>query len=134
MANNIKITRESMDAIIEEIMGVMESDWLSDESKPTEIERILIDNGLVAVVDEEEYKMDKDTKIKLEFSADEVSIIYDAILALIFRTDEANRLLMDGKAKEKTNEALAKYNILLTRIHSQLPNNYDDMLEECRNV
>lgn len=134
MANNIKITRESMDAIIEEIMGVMESDWLSDESKPTEIERILIDNGLVAVVDEEEYEMDKDTKIKLEFSADEVSIIYDAILALIFRTDEANRLLMDGKAKEKVNKALAKYNILFTKIHSQLPDNYDDMLEECRNV
>lgn len=134
MANNIKITRESLDAIIEEIMGVMENDWLSDESKPTEIERILIDNGLMAVVDEEEYEMDKDTKIKLEFSADEVSIIYDAILALIFRTDEANRLLMDGKAKEKANEALAKYNILFTKIHSQLPDNYDDMLEECRNV
>lgn len=83
MANNIKITRENMDAIIEEIMGVMESDRLSEESKPAEIERILIDNGLVAVVDEEEYEMNKDTKIKMEFSADEVSIISDAILALI---------------------------------------------------
>lgn len=134
MENNIKITRENMDTIIEEIMGVMESDWLSEESKPAEIERILIDNGLVAVVDEEEYEMNKDTKIKMEFSADEVSIISDAILALIYRTDEANRLLMDGKAKEKANEALAKYNILLTRINSQLPDNYDDMLEECRNV
>lgn len=128
------ITRESIDVIIEEIMGVMESDWLSEESKPAEIERILIDNGLVAVVDEEEYEMNKDTKIKMEFSADEVSIISDAILALIYRTDEANRLLMDGKAKEKANEALAKYNILLTRINIQLPDNYDDMLEECRNV
>lgn len=129
-----RITRESMDMIIEEIMGVMESDWLSKESKPAEIERILIDNGLVAVVDEEEYEMNKDTKIKMEFSADEVSIISDAILALIYRTDEANRLLMDGKTKEKANEALAKYNILLTRINIQLPDNYDDMLEECRNV
>lgn len=129
-----RITRESMDMIIEEIMGVMESDWLSEESKPAEIERILIDNGLVAVVDEEEYEMNKDTKIKMEFSADEVSIISDAILALIYRTDEANRLLMDGKTKEKANEALAKYNILLTRINIQLPDNYDDMLEECRNV
>lgn len=129
-----RITRESMDMIIEEIMGVMESDWLSEESKPAEIERILIDNGLVAVVDEEEYEMNKDTKIKMEFSADEISIISDAILALIYRTDEANRLLMDGKAKEKANEALAKYNILLTRINIQLPDNYDDMLEECRNV
>lgn len=78
--------------------------------------------------------MDKNTKIKMEFSADEVSMISDAILALIYRTDEANRLLMDGKAKEKANEALAKYNILLTRINIQLPDNYDDMLEECRNV
>lgn len=129
-----RITRESMDMIIEEIMGVMESDWLSEESKPAEIERILIDNGLVAVVDEEEYEMNKDTKIKMVFSADEISIISDAILALIYRTDEANRLLMDGKAKEKANEALAKYNILLTRINIQLPDNYDDMLEECRNV
>lgn len=33
-----RITRESMDMIIEEIMGVMESDWLSEESKPAEIE------------------------------------------------------------------------------------------------
>lgn len=129
-----RITRESMDMIVEEIMDVMESDWLSEESKPVEIERILIDSELVAVVDEEKYEMDKDTKIKLEFSADEVSIICDAILALIYRTDEANRLLMDGKAKEKANEALAKYNILLTRINIQLPDNYDDMLEECRNV
>lgn len=54
MANNIKITRESMDAIIEEIMGVMESDWLSDESKPTEIERVLVSNGLATVIEDGE--------------------------------------------------------------------------------
>lgn len=53
MANNIKITRESMDAIIEEIMGVMESDWLTEGSKPMEIERVLVDNGLAIVIEDE---------------------------------------------------------------------------------
>lgn len=47
------ITRESMDMIIEEIMNVMDSDYLSEGSKPSEIERILVNNGLVAVVEEE---------------------------------------------------------------------------------
>lgn len=46
------ITRESMDMIVEEIMNVMDADWLSEESKPFEIERILIDNGLAAVIEE----------------------------------------------------------------------------------
>lgn len=78
--------------------------------------------------------MDKNIKIKMEFSVEETSIICDAILALTYRTDEANRLLMDRKAKAEVNEALAKYNILCTKIHSQLPNNYEDMLEKCRNV
>ena len=41
-----KITRESMNMIIEEIMGVMTSDWLTDDSRPAEIERIIVDNGL----------------------------------------------------------------------------------------
>ena len=46
------ITRESMDIIIEEIMNVMDSDYLSEESKPTEIERVLINNGLAMVIEE----------------------------------------------------------------------------------
>lgn len=46
------ITRESMDMIIEEIMNVMDSDYLSEESKPVEIERVLTNNGLVTVIEE----------------------------------------------------------------------------------
>lgn len=46
------ITRESMDMIIDEIMNVMDADWLSEESKPSEIERILINNGLAIVIEE----------------------------------------------------------------------------------
>lgn len=46
------ITRESMDMIIDEIMSVMDSDWLSEESKPAEIERVLTNNGLVTVIEE----------------------------------------------------------------------------------
>ena len=45
------ITRESMDIIIEEIMNVMDSDYLSEESKAAEIERVLVNNGLAAVVE-----------------------------------------------------------------------------------
>lgn len=46
------ITRESMDIIIEEIMNAMDSDYLSEESKPAEIERVLTNNGLAMVVEE----------------------------------------------------------------------------------
>ena len=45
------ITRESMDMIVEEIMNVMHSDYLSEESKAVEIERVLVNNGLAAVVE-----------------------------------------------------------------------------------
>ena len=48
------ITRESMDMIIEEIIDVMNDDWLSEESKPSEIERILVNNGLAMVIEEGE--------------------------------------------------------------------------------
>lgn len=46
------ITRESMDLILEEIIGVMDADWLAKESRPAEIERILVNNGLVAIIEE----------------------------------------------------------------------------------
>lgn len=46
------ITRESMDIIIEEIMNVMDADYLSEESKGAEIERVLVDNGLAMVIEE----------------------------------------------------------------------------------
>ena len=45
------ITRESMDMIVEEIMNVMDSDYLSEESKAVEIERVLVNNGLAVVVE-----------------------------------------------------------------------------------
>lgn len=46
------ITRESMDMIIEEIIGIINADWLSEDSKPAEIERVLVDNGLATVIEE----------------------------------------------------------------------------------
>lgn len=46
------ITSESMDLIIEEIIGVMNADWLADESRPMEIERILVNNGLATIIEE----------------------------------------------------------------------------------
>lgn len=48
-----RITRETLDTLIEEIIGVCNSDWMTDESKPAEIERILVDNGIVSVVEEQ---------------------------------------------------------------------------------
>lgn len=52
--SNNAITRESMNMIVEEIVEVMKNDWLSDDLKPAEIERILVDNGLVTVIEEED--------------------------------------------------------------------------------
>lgn len=46
------ITRESMDMIVEEIIDVMNADWLTEDSKPIEIERVLVDNGLAVVIEE----------------------------------------------------------------------------------
>ena len=46
------ITRESMDMIVDEIMNVMNSDYLSEESKGAEIERVLVNNGLAMVIEE----------------------------------------------------------------------------------
>lgn len=45
------VTRENMDTIIESIMGVMNADWLSEESKPSEIESVLVNNGLATVAE-----------------------------------------------------------------------------------
>lgn len=57
------ITRESMDMIVDEIMNVMDSDWLTEDSKPIEIERVLVDNGLAVVV--EEQKNNKMYKLRI---------------------------------------------------------------------
>lgn len=46
------ITRESMNMIVDEIMNVMDSDYLSEESKGAEIERVLVNNGLAMVIEE----------------------------------------------------------------------------------
>lgn len=54
MKNSNEITRESMDMIVEEVMGVMNCDWLSEESKPFEIERVLVNNGLATVIEDGE--------------------------------------------------------------------------------
>ena len=58
-----RITRESMDMIVEEIMDVMSADWLTEGSKPMEIERVLVDNGLAVVV--EEQKNNKMYKLRI---------------------------------------------------------------------
>ena len=52
MRTNNAITRESMDMIVEEIIGIMNADWLSEDSKPAEIERVLVDNGLATVIED----------------------------------------------------------------------------------
>ena len=44
-----RITRETLDTLIEEIIGVCNYDWMADESKPAEIEKILANNGIVVV-------------------------------------------------------------------------------------
>lgn len=46
------LTRESMDMIVEEIIGIMNADWLREDSKPAEIERVLVDNGLATVIED----------------------------------------------------------------------------------
>lgn len=46
------ITRESMNMIVDEIMNVMDSDYLSEELKGAEIERVLVNNGLAMVIEE----------------------------------------------------------------------------------
>lgn len=50
-----RITRESMNMITEEIVEIMASDWLSDDSKRTEIERIIVNNGLATVIENENF-------------------------------------------------------------------------------
>lgn len=51
------LTRESMDMIVEEIISIMNADWLSENSKPAEIERVLVNNGLATVIEENETEM-----------------------------------------------------------------------------
>lgn len=53
------LTRESMDMIVEEIISIMNADWLSENSKPAEIERVLVNNGLAMVIEDNEKKWGK---------------------------------------------------------------------------
>lgn len=59
MSKYSKITRESMNSIIEEIMGIFECDWISANSKSREIERALVDAGIGEVIDEPEEGLGK---------------------------------------------------------------------------
>ena len=43
--------------IVEEIISIMNADWLSENSKPAEIERVLVNNGLATVIEENETEM-----------------------------------------------------------------------------
>lgn len=63
---NNGITRESLNMLIEEIIGVCNYDWMTDESKPAEIERILVDNGIVSVIEKPEEKVDMSDKFRIE--------------------------------------------------------------------
>lgn len=47
-----KITRESMDMIVDEIVDVMNRDWMDEDSKRMEIERILVAEGLAVVMED----------------------------------------------------------------------------------
>ena len=70
------ITRESMDIIIEEIMNVMDSDYLSEESKPAEIERVLTNNGLAMVIEENDNEwISKDDELPSAY--EEVKVLLD---------------------------------------------------------
>lgn len=70
------ITRESMNIIIEEIMNVMDSDYLSEESKPAEIERVLTNNGLAMVIEENDNEwISKDDELPSAY--EEVKVLLD---------------------------------------------------------
>ena len=64
------ITRENLDTLIEEIIGVCNCDWMTDESKPAVIERILVDNGLVSVIEEPEEKVDMSSIFRIEVNTE----------------------------------------------------------------
>lgn len=53
------ITRESMDDLIDSIIGIANCDWLSEESKPSEIERMLVDGGIVTVIEDQTNNINK---------------------------------------------------------------------------
>lgn len=53
------ITRESMDDLIDSIIGIVNCDWLSEESKPAEIERMLVDGGIVTVIEDQTNNINK---------------------------------------------------------------------------
>ena len=59
------ITRESMDMIVAEIVRTIDNDNLNKQFKMTEIERILVDNGLATVIEENE-KIDEKLQEKQE--------------------------------------------------------------------
>lgn len=64
------ITRENLDTLIKEIIGVCNYDWMTDESKPAVIERILVDNGLVSVIEEPEEKVDMSGIFRIEVNTE----------------------------------------------------------------
>ena len=47
------VTREFMDDLVDAIMNIANSDFLSEESKPAEIERELVDNLLIYIKEDE---------------------------------------------------------------------------------
>lgn len=70
------ITRESMDMIVEQIIDIMDADWLDEESKPIEIERILVDNGLATVIEESDSEwISKNDKLPNAY--EEVKVLLD---------------------------------------------------------
>lgn len=78
------ITRESMDMIVDEIMNVMDSDYLSEESKGAEIERVLVNNGLAMVIEENDNEwISKNDELpnayeEVEVLLDDGNITYDS--------------------------------------------------------
>ena len=53
------ITRENMDDLIDSIIVIANCEWLSEESKPAEIERMLVDGGIVTVIEDQTNNINK---------------------------------------------------------------------------
>lgn len=116
------ITRESMDIITEEIMNVMDAEWLDKESIPVEIERVLVNNGLAAVIEEEKVNVNDKYQIEVDTGCGGYGFI-DTIQELIkdvteeFGMEEADKVTewaknsKDGDEYKSENGRMCIWNI-----------------------
>lgn len=83
------ITRESMDSIVDEIIGAMESDWIDKESKPVEVEQVLVNNRLATVIEEND-----DEWI---YKNDELPNAYEKVKVLLDDGNTSKDMIVRGK-------------------------------------